>query len=118
MFSVFLLQLDDGCRRLYNVALKQNFEIHRLDMVIGKLHSLSGMDIIIRQLKIQKEELERQRRAVLEMLRALERIRASYSTAERKISENGEGNRVTYAYKMGVITFPTFWFDFPEQIII
>ena len=58
MFSVFLAQLDDSCQRLYRIVLKQNFEIQRIERVIHELSSLSGMDIVTRQLRIEKEKLQ------------------------------------------------------------
>ena len=108
MFSVLLAQLDDSCHRLYSIITKHNFEIHRLDMLIGKLNSLSGMNSIIRQLKIEKEKMERQRQVMLEMLRGLEKIRECYRMAERRILENGEGSRIKYVYAYRLENFSMF----------
>lgn len=108
MFSVFLAQLDDSCQRLYRIVLKLNFDIQRIERVMHELNSLSGMDIAIRQLRIEKERLERQTQSTMQMLRGLEKVRMSYSMAERRILENGEGSRVRVVYGYSLESFSVF----------
>ena len=108
MFSVFLAQLDDSCQRLYRIVLKLNFDIQRIERVMHELNSLSGMDIAKRQLRREKEKLEEQTQSMLQMLRGLEKVRMSYSMAERRILENGEGNRVRVIYGYSLESFSVF----------
>ena len=108
MFSVFIRQLDGNCDELQYLAKKRWYQIQRLEQVIGQLSSLSGMDHVIQQLKVKKEELEKQQQDLLDMIQALIKIRMHYSKAENDILENSEECRVRYKYSYGVERFSMF----------
>ena len=108
MFSVFLTHLDNSCEKLQYLARKRYFEIQEIEKVINALSSLSGMDKVIRQLKIKKKGLEGQQQDLLQMIQGLMKIRRCYSTAENRICENGEECRIRYKYSYRIEKFSMF----------
>lgn len=98
MFSVWREQLDNSCASLQYQVKERYYEIQRVEDVINTLHSLSGMNHVITQLKVKKNELEEQQQKMLKMVHSLMEISSLYRTAENRILEQGDVCRVWYKY--------------------
>lgn len=108
MVSVWRTHLEHSCESLQHQAKQRYYEIQRIENVISSLNSLSGMNHVVAQLKIKKNELEEQQKSLLDMIQGLMKISGLYRTAENRIIEQADGCRVRYKYSFHLQEFTKF----------
>ncbi len=96
MFEVLCQQLNMSSSDLESKIRTLNIRLNELRTITNNLHSLSGMDAVIKKLRIEEENLSMQIGKLDSMKQGLTRINQTYRTCENRIQDEIEQNCVKY----------------------
>lgn len=90
MFTVIIQTMARASDEMQHSVRKLNQHINEVQNITSSLSRLSEYDEILHKLKIQKQNLEAERKQLLEMIETLNQIQRIYIQSERLILEYGE----------------------------
>lgn len=104
MFTVAIRALADASQEIQLIVRKLNQQIQELEDIISSIRRTSVYEGVVRNLRVQLENLNQERRRMMDMLAALNQIQKMYLQSERSIIDYGDQVRnVNYYRRMDVV---------------
>ncbi|MGL5436040.1 MAG: hypothetical protein ACRDBO_11655 [Lachnospiraceae bacterium] len=105
MFTVIIRMLAYSSQNMQMLIRNINQQIQEVEDVISSIRKMSEYDEEIRTLRIQLEEMNEQKRQLIDMMVSLNQIQKVYLQGERNITDYGEQiNAINYYRSMDVIS--------------
>ena len=104
MFTVVIQALTDSSQELQQCIRSLNGQIQEVEHLISSIRRISDFDEVIHSLRRRLEDMNTERRKLIDMLTTLNQIQRMYMQCERNITDYGDQVRqVNYYRSMDVI---------------
>lgn len=104
MFTVVIQALAESSQELQQSVRILNRQIQEVEDVVSSIRRMSAYDEVIHKLRMRLEDLDTEKRRLMDMMAALNQIQKMYMQCERSITDYGdEVKRVNHYRSMDVV---------------
>lgn len=99
MFTVVIRALADSAEDMQQMVRKLNQQIQETEDIVSSIRRLSEYDEVRRALRFRLQEMETEKRRLMDMMAALNQIQSMYRQCERNITDFGDQVRSRNNYR-------------------
>ncbi len=104
MFTVVIQALAESSEDLQQAVRNINRQIQETEDIVSSIRRMSAYDEVIRTLRTHLENMNTEKRQLMDMMAALNQIQKMYMQCERSITDYGDQvRRINYYRSMDVI---------------